>query len=108
MKLAQTSRKPKASELLWLAYLGFLFIEPIVEPKPHLWLATFAVIAFFIPFYLLYFRSRDFRVHFTVVLLTVFLGAFTLPWNGGGTTFFIFAAAFLPFTFSGARVGGSA
>lgn len=95
-------RKPKASELIWLAYLGFLFIEPVVAPRPHLWVATLAVIAFFVPFYLLYFRSCSFRVHLTVVLITTLLGAFTLPWNGGGTTFFIFTAAFLPFTFQGA------
>jgi two-component system sensor histidine kinase DesK len=85
---------------LWLAYTGFLFIEPIVNPSPRKWLATLAVFAIFLAIYAAYLRSSDKsnRTRYWMIAAIFLLGLLTFPWNGGGSTLFIYAAAFLPFT----------
>ncbi len=93
-------RALRASALIWIAYTGFLFVEPILEPRPHVWMGTLIVFALFLPIYLLYFASCNKSSQLWLILAIVALGAVTVPWNGGGTTFFIYAAAFLPFTLS--------
>lgn len=90
----------RGSALLWIAYVGFVFIDPILEPRPHLWLETLAVVAAFLPLYLWYFASCNRRTQLWLVIAMAALGAISVPWNNGGTAFFIYAAAFLPFTVS--------
>ncbi|HEX5284967.1 MAG TPA: sensor histidine kinase [Bryocella sp.] len=88
----------RGSALIWIAYIGFLFIDPIFEPRPHLWLGTVVVLAVFLPLYFWYFASSSKKVQLWLVIAMAALGAITVPWNNGGTTFFIYAAAFFPFT----------
>jgi two-component system sensor histidine kinase DesK len=90
---------------LWLSYTGFLFIQPILEPNLYLWLGTLAVFAIFIVVFSAYTRLYD-RNDAAVVWMiaaTLALGLITFPWNGGGSTFYIYAAAFLPFSVPSAR-----
>jgi two-component system sensor histidine kinase DesK len=85
----------------WFAYTGFLFIEPIFVPSLHLWLATFAVFFVFVAIMWGYIRAVDegHPARFWMIAATFALGLITFPWNQGGETFFVYAAAFLPFTF---------
>lgn len=90
---------------IWLAYIGFLFINPILEPNRHLWVGTLIVFAIFLAIFAGYIRFTD-RHHplrYWMIAFTFVLGLFTFPWNGGGSTLFVYAAAFLPFAIKSIR-----
>jgi two-component system sensor histidine kinase DesK len=94
---------------MWLAYTGFLFIQPIFDPSLKLWLATLVSFAIFLGIFAFYVRTTDAdtNARLAVIAATFFLGLLTFPWNPGASTYFIYAAAFLPFTVrSTARVLG--
>jgi two-component system sensor histidine kinase DesK len=82
---------------IWLAYSGFFFAQPILDHATRReWardLLGFAV------FLLLYFGLFTLRKPLGLLLIggMVALGMLFVPSNGGAATFFIFAAAFLPF-----------
>jgi two-component system sensor histidine kinase DesK len=81
-----------------LIYAGFLFIQPIMEPSRGLWLATVAVFGVFFVIFFGYIRAtvQGARLRFWMVAATCLLGLATFPWNRGGSTFFVYAAVFLP------------
>jgi two-component system sensor histidine kinase DesK len=85
---------------LWLAYTGFLFIDPILEPSPRKWVATLSVFVIFLGIFFGYIRSvgRGSHTRGWLIVSTFVLGLVTFPWNPGGSTFFIYTAAFLPFS----------
>jgi len=89
----------------WFAYTGFLFIPLIFEPSLYLCLATFAVFFVFVGIMWGYIRAVDggHPARFWMIAATFALGLITFPWNQGGSTFFVYAAAFLPFTFVSLR-----
>jgi two-component system sensor histidine kinase DesK len=98
--MEQTSSGRKwysTNQWIWLAYCFFLWIEPILEPARHIALATLGVFLLFLPIYFTYIRTCNNVLRRWMVLLIVLLGALTFPWNTGGVTFMIYAAAFLPF-----------
>ena len=84
---------------IWLAYTGFLFITPILEPSRNLWLGTLAVFVVFIGIFSGYVRATDEGqpTRFWMIAATFLLGLVTFPWNQGASTFFVYTAAFLPF-----------
>jgi two-component system, NarL family, sensor histidine kinase DesK len=84
---------------LWIAYSGFLFINPILEPSRNLWLGTLTVFAIFIGVFTAYVNPKNEGgpIRYWLIAATFGLGLATFPWNGGGSTFFVYAAAFLPF-----------
>jgi len=84
---------------LWLSYSGFLFIKPILEPSRFQWVATLTVFAIFIAIFKIYIsdRSEDRPIRYWLTAAIFLLGLATFPWNAGGSTFFVYAAAFLPF-----------
>ena len=90
---------------VWFAYTGFLFIAPILEPSRYLWLATLAVFFAFVGIMWGYIRAVDegHPARFWMIAATFALGLISFPWNQGGSTFFVYAAAFLPFTFVSLR-----
>ena len=90
---------------LWLAYTGFLFIGPILKPNLYLWLGTLVVFAIFLGVFFGYVRSTDQGrpTRFWIIAVTFALGVVTFPWNQGGSTFFIYTAAFLPFSIVSVR-----
>ncbi len=91
---------------MWLAYTGFLFIQPLLEPSLFVWLGTLAVLAAFLGLFLVfYFHSMEHGLptRLWVAGATFVLGLIAFPWNQGASTFFIYTAAFLPFMIESVR-----
>ena len=106
---------------IWFAYTGFLFVQPLMEPSLLLWLGTLAVFSIFIAIFFGYVRANDQdeiirmtgstggrivlgrAVRFWIIAATFTLGLITFPWNQGASTFFIYAACFLPFSIESVR-----
>ncbi len=85
------------SPLLWVVYLGFFFIDPVVSHASfRIWFLdlTGATVFLFFYFGLFALQNPNTLVHIGGMLL---LGALFMPINAGACTFFIFAAAMLPF-----------
>jgi two-component system sensor histidine kinase DesK len=83
--------------LLWVLYLGFFFVQPIANnPGLKLWLLDGLGAAIFLILYWGIFLLERPRV-FAHVGGMVLLGVLFLPYNAGACTFFIFAAAMVPF-----------
>jgi two-component system sensor histidine kinase DesK len=85
------------SPLLWVAYLGFFYIDPVMShASAKIWALDIAGgIAFiFLYFGLFALANPNFYIHIGGMLL---LGTAFMPINSGACTFFIYAAAMLPF-----------
>jgi two-component system sensor histidine kinase DesK len=83
--------------LLWVLYLGFFFIQPVVaHVSAKQWLLDSLGAAIFLILYWGVFLLERPRPLFHVGGM-VLLGMVFLPFNAGGCTFFIFAAAMVPF-----------
>jgi two-component system sensor histidine kinase DesK len=83
--------------LLWVLYLGFFFVQPIANnPGLKLWLLDGLGATIFLILYWGIFLLERPRV-FAHVGGMVLLGVLFLPYNAGACTFFIFAAAMVPF-----------
>jgi two-component system sensor histidine kinase DesK len=85
------------SPLLWVVYLGFFFIDPIVShASAKVWLLDGIGAAVFLIFYfgLFLLQNPIGLLHIAGMLV---LGILYMPFNGGACTFYIFAAAMLPF-----------
>ena len=85
------------SPLLWVVYLGFFFIDPVMSHASlKIWLLDGLGAAVFVLFYFGLFVLQNPRalVHIGGMLV---LGVLFQPINAGACTFFIYAAAMLPF-----------
>ena len=85
------------SPLLWVVYLGFFFIDPVMShASPRIWLLDLTGVVVFLVLYLGLFALECPKawVHIGGMVL---LGMLFLPINAGACTFFIFAASMLPF-----------
>jgi two-component system, NarL family, sensor histidine kinase DesK len=85
------------SPLLWVVYLGFFFIQPVYDHvSVKMWLldALGAVLFLFLYFGLFVLANPRALAHIAGMVL---LGLLYQPINGGACTFFIFAAAMVPF-----------
>jgi two-component system sensor histidine kinase DesK len=83
--------------LLWWLYLGFFFVQPVVEHVSRTkWIFNILGAAIFLVLYFGIFLLERPRplVHVGGMVL---LGVLFLPYNAGGCTFFIFAASMVPF-----------
>jgi two-component system, NarL family, sensor histidine kinase DesK len=88
------------SPLLWVVYLGFFFIDPVMSHASlRIWLIDLAgaTVFLFLYFGLFALESPRVAIHIGGMVL---LGMLFLPINGGACTFFIFASAMLPFCLS--------
>ena len=92
---------PNNSEFSWalysVLYFGFFFIDPIEShASAQLWTITLLATAVFLLLYfgLFWVSSRQGLLHLAAMVL---MGAGFAKYNGGATTFFIFAAACGPF-----------
>ena len=107
MEAAQPNAKKRESHWawVWLAYTGFFFIQPIMEPSLNVWLGTLAVLAVFLWIVVRYFRAMDraLPAQLWIPVATFGLGLISYPWNQGASTFFAYAAAFLPFMIESVR-----
>ncbi len=85
------------SPLLWVIYLGFFFIDPVVtHASPRIWAIDIGGALVFLCLYFGLFALEHPRafIHIGGMLA---LGIAFMPINAGACTFFIFAAAMLPF-----------
>src|SRR5208283_4434370 len=92
---------PENSEYTWalysVSYFGFFFIDPVVNhASARLWFYTLLATAVFLYLYFSIFWVSC-RQGLLRVAAMVALGAVFAKYNGGATTFFIFAAACGPF-----------
>lgn len=86
--------------LLWVLYLGFFFVQPVVDHVSlKLWLLDIlGAIIFLILYWGIFFLERPRALlHVGGMML---LGVAFFPYNFGACTFFIFAAAMVPFMVS--------
>lgn len=82
---------------VWLVYSGFFFVEPVVAHfTAKQWLFQILGFIAFLVFYFGLFLLEKPRGLFYIVGMLL-LGMLLIPQNGGASTFFIFAAAFVPF-----------
>lgn len=85
------------SPLLWVVYLGFFFIDPIASHAGlKIWMFDGLGAAAFLVLYFGLFALRNPHALFHIAGM-VLLGLLFQPINSGASTFFIFAAAMLPF-----------
>jgi two-component system, NarL family, sensor histidine kinase DesK len=85
------------SPLLWVVYLGFFFMDPVMSHASlRIWLLDLLGAAVFLALYLgLFFLKNPLALGHVAAM--VVLGIVFQPINGGACTFFIYAAAMLPF-----------
>jgi two-component system sensor histidine kinase DesK len=84
---------------IWVAYTGFIFIQPVFEPSIRLWLYTLASLAAFLVIFGIYLRTPDSarRTRLWIIAAMFTLGLLSFPWNQGASSFFVYAACFIPF-----------
>ena len=107
MSTANSTAKQNRRNWAWtsLVYSSFLFIQPFMAPSLTLWIATITVFGLFFAIFFGYVRavSQHRPLRFWMVVATFALGLLTFPWNLGGSTFFVYAAVFLPYSIESIR-----
>jgi two-component system sensor histidine kinase DesK len=82
---------------VWLLYSAFFFIDPILRKDPVYWAKCLALFALFLVFYIWFVETKEPRWRLPITIVVAVIGFATMPWNGGGSFYFIFAAAIVPF-----------
>jgi two-component system sensor histidine kinase DesK len=82
---------------IWLSYSIFFFIDPILRHSGTFWAQCLAVYVVFLGAYVWYVETKRPSIRLPLVLFIYLLGVFTMPWNEGGSFFYIFAGALVPF-----------
>lgn len=96
-KFVATDPHQRWLPFIWLPYFGFFLLQPILEhAKLGIWIADGIGSVVFLFLFFGMFWTRPSRAIFYVFGL-VALGVVFTPINGGAATFFIYAAAFIPF-----------
>jgi two-component system sensor histidine kinase DesK len=85
------------SGYIWLAYSAFFLIDPILSHNRRLWIESGVIYAIFLVIYVSYMRSRTTTQRHGLIVAFYVLGVASFPINSGGSSFFIYSAAFLPF-----------
>lgn len=83
---------------IWLAYSGFFFVQPVYDHASlRDWLLDGLGFVFFLVLYFGLFWLKNPKALFHIGGMAI-LGIVFLPFDPGASTFFIFAAAFTPFS----------
>jgi two-component system, NarL family, sensor histidine kinase DesK len=83
---------------VWLIYLGFFFIHPIVDRVGwETWLATALAMVGFLALYFTGYRLQDKRCLWVIAALTL-MGLGFAPFNPGASVFIVYAAGFVAYT----------
>jgi two-component system, NarL family, sensor histidine kinase DesK len=82
---------------IWLAYSAFFIIDPIMSHSRRLWIESGIIYAIFLITYVCYMKARTTSQRRGLIVAFYILGLVSLPINSGGSSFFIYCAAFLPF-----------
>jgi two-component system sensor histidine kinase DesK len=85
------------SGYIWLAYSAFFLIDPIMSHNRRLWIECGVIYAIFLILYISYMKARTIRQRHGLIVAFYVLGVASFPINTGGSSFFIYSAAFLPF-----------
>jgi two-component system, NarL family, sensor histidine kinase DesK len=85
---------------IWLAYSAFFIIDPILSHNRRIQIESGVVYAIFLATYVAYMRSRTTMQRRSLIVAFYALGVISLPFNTGGSSFFIYCAAFIPFIVS--------
>jgi len=97
MNLSPINKAHGWAPYIWLAYLAFFFIDPILSHAGwKQWLLTGLATVVFLALYFSLFLLKRTRPILHVAGMLI-LGLIFAPFNSGSATFFIFAAAFIPF-----------
>lgn len=99
-----TRSRMDRGDFFWLAYLVFYFLDPLFRRSLVYWLECLGIAAIFVALYVTLFRSKRIELRVACVVGMYLLGAINYPFNSGAITFFIYAAALLPFVIPSARV----
>jgi len=91
------ARKHDMGSYVWLAYSIFFFIEPMFKRNLRYWLVQGAIYAVFLALYVAYVEFEARRIRLLLIAAMFILGAVSLPFNTGGSSFFIYVMALLPF-----------
>jgi two-component system sensor histidine kinase DesK len=89
--------RPQWPTYIWLAYSIFFFFEPIFRHNLRYWLQNLAIYALFLAMYVCLDVIEVVAVKLSVLAAFVVLGVATVPFNAGGSTFFLYTACLLPF-----------
>ena len=89
---------------IWLAYSIFFFIEPILRHSAHYWFQQLPIYALFLALYVAYVHFSTLAIRLPIVAAIFILGVLTIPFNVGGSSFFIYVAALLPFCLDSAAI----
>jgi two-component system sensor histidine kinase DesK len=85
------------SGYIWLAYSAFFIVDPILSHSRRLWIESAVIYAIFLVIYVSYMKARTIRQRHALLVALYVLGVVSFPINTGGSTFFVYTAAFLPF-----------
>jgi two-component system, NarL family, sensor histidine kinase DesK len=110
MNLIVRNREHGWAPFVWLAYSGFFFVQPVLDHVSlRLWTYDLAGYAVFLLLYcgLFCMQKPNALLHIGGMVV---LGMVLIPFNRGSSCFFIFAAAFIPFSVAsqGAAIAGLA
>ncbi len=94
---SECTRRHDGGSYVWLLYSIFFFIEPVVRRSRAYWFYQLPWFAVFLALYVTYVQFESQRVRLPVLAGLFLLGAGTIPFNAGGSCFFIYVAAMLPF-----------
>jgi two-component system sensor histidine kinase DesK len=80
---------------VWLAYLGFVLVHPVLSRAgPAEWIATIAAICVFLPLYFAAFWLEGRRLLWDVAAMALLASIFA-PINPSASAFFVYAAGFI-------------
>lgn len=90
-------KRHDAGSYVWLAYSIFFFIEPVFRRSLTYWMQQAMVYAVFLALYIAYVEFCNPRARRWLVCGMFLLGVVSIPFNMGGSCFFIYVSALLPF-----------
>ena len=91
------SRNTSPREYVWLAYSLFFLVEPAFRANTIYWAENLLIYFAFLTVCVFFYRARWQRNKIIFIAVMAAFGMAAVPFNEGGTSFCIFAAAFLPF-----------
>ncbi len=94
---SECTRKHEGASYVWLLYSVFFFIEPVVRHSQVYWMQQLPWFGVFLALYVTYVQFEIQRVRVAVLAGLYLLGVGTIPFNAGGSSFFIYVTAMLPF-----------
>ena len=94
---SESARKHDGASYVWLFYSIFFFVEPVLRHNRAYWLQQLPWYGVFLALYGTYVHFEAQRVRLTMLAGLYLLGAGTIPFNAGGSSFFIYVTAMLPF-----------